>query len=225
MMKIEQNRIDLIEKQRRFEWELAREEQAKIAAKLVAGKTHDLLNLVQIVMLASEELAKRCDPTGVEFVEDLLRASRDAERSLKTLMQVARPERVSAVGPAVGAAITSVVEELRSSIPIDLHLALLPDTATSLTGDEVGHLVIGLALEAASATRIELHVRERVIDDAPWIEIMRGADVPSYEGALPFDLRAVEVLVTRAGGELTSSERRGGGSELVVALPAISASA
>ncbi len=218
-------KIELIERQRRFEWELAREEQTRVAASFVAGKTHDLLNLVQIVKLASEELAKRCDPTGGEFVEDLMRAANDAETSLKALMEVARPQRVSATGPAVGAAITGVVDELRPVIPIDLHLALLPDTATSLTGDEVAHLVIGLALEAANASRIELHVRERVIDDEPWIEILRGADVPAYEGPLPFDLRAVELLVARAGGELSSSERRGGGSELVVALPAISASA
>ncbi len=218
-------KIELIERQRRFEWELAREEQTKAAAKLVAGKTHDLMNLVQIVMLASEQLASRCDPTGKQFVADLLRAAKDAESSLRTLMQVARPERASLAGSPVGAAITAVVEELRPAIPIDLHLALLPDTATSLDATELAHLVIGLALEAADASRIEIHVRERMIDDAPWIEILRGADVPTHDGPLPFDLRAVDLLVARAGGELSRSERRGGGSEVVVALPAISASA
>jgi hypothetical protein len=82
-----------------------------------------------------------------------------------------------------------------------------------------------MALDAADAPRIELFVRDRMIDDVRWIEIVRGADVPAPEGELPFDLRSVELVVTRAGGELSCAERRGGGSELVVALPAISASA
>jgi hypothetical protein len=36
-----------------------------------------------------------------------------------------------------------------------------------------------------------------------------------------FELRAVEAIVKRAGGELATSDRRGGGEELVVALPII----
>jgi signal transduction histidine kinase len=218
-------KTELIQHQRRFEWDLARDEQTRAAAKLVAGKTHDLLNLVQIVKLASGELAKRCDPTGQEFIDDLLRAAQDAEVQLKSLMRLARPERTAVRGPAVGASITHAIEELRPSIPIDLHLAIDADTASALSADELAYLVFGLALDAAASPRIELFVRDRIIDDVRWIEIVRGADVPAAEGEPSFDLRSVELVVARAGGELSCSERRGGGSELVVALPAISASA
>jgi len=38
--------------------------------------------------------------------------------------------------------------------------------------------VIGLVLDAAEAPRIELLVHDRTIDGKPWIEIVRGTDVP-----------------------------------------------
>jgi len=212
-------RLALAQKQRRFEWELAREEQARVAAKLVAGKTHDLLNLVQIVQLASSELATRCDPTGVEFIEDLKRAAVDAQASLISLMEVARPPHVVVRGPAVGATVTRVLAEIRTAVEVDLHLAVSAETATALTAEQLEHLVIGLVLDAADAPRIELFVRDRTIDGAPWVEIVRGAETPA--GTDGFDLRGVELLAKTVGGELAISDRRGGGTELVVALPAL----
>jgi hypothetical protein len=188
---------------------------------LVAGKTHDLLNLVQIVKLATAELGKHCAPSGQEFIDDLTRAAVDAEASLRELMGVARPDRKPARGPTVGGVITRAVEELRESIPIDLHLAISPETATALSAEELTHLVFGIALDAADAPRIELFVRERRIANAPWVEIVRGADVPANEGEPSFDLGSVERVIARADGEMSCSERRGGGSELVVALPAL----
>lgn len=214
-------KTELINRQRRFEWDLAREEHAREAAKLVAGKTHDLLNLVQIVKLATFQLEKRCDATGQEFVADLERAAADAEASLRSLMEVARPEQVVVRGAPVGPTVAAILDELRPTIPITLHLAIGPETATQLSADELSHLVLGLALDAAAAPLIELYVRDRAIHGVPWVEIVRGTALPPPEGDLPFDLRAVEALVTRAGGELSQSERRGGGSELVIALPAI----
>ncbi len=216
-------KTDLIDRQRRFEWDLAREEHTRAAAKLVAGKTHDLLNLVQIVKLATEELAKRCDDTGKEFVADLQRAAIDAEASLASLMEVARPEKIVTRGAPVGAAVTRAIDELRPAIPVTLHLAIGPDTATRLTEDELVHLVLGVALDAQAAPLIELFVREREIHGAPWVELVRGTALPPPEDELPFDLRAVDAVVTRAGGELSQSERRGGGGELVIALPALEA--
>ena len=53
-------RLALVERQRRFEWQLAREVQTQTAARFVAGKTHDLLNLIQIVQLASREREPTC---------------------------------------------------------------------------------------------------------------------------------------------------------------------
>jgi hypothetical protein len=214
-------KIDLIQRQRAFEWELAREQHTRAAAKLVAGKTHDLLNLVQIVKLATQELATRCDATGQEFVKDLERAAVDAEASLRSLMEVARPDKIVARGALVGAAITKAIEDVRAAVPITLHLAITPDTATELSADELAHLVIGIALDAAAAPLIELYIRDREIGDVPWVEIVRGTELPMPEGELSVDLRAVEALVTRAGGELSHAERRGGGSELVIALPVV----
>jgi len=214
-------KTELIERQRRFEWDLARAEHTRAAGRLVAGKTHDLLNLVQIVKLASGELAKRCDATGHEFIEDLTRAARDAEGQLKSLMEVARPEHVVTRGPAVGAAVSAAVEALRPTIAIDLHLAIAPDVASELTGAELTYVMFGVGLDAAAAPRLELLVRDRTIDDSRWIEIVRGADVPAPEDGLSFDLRGVELVLARVGGELSVSDRRGGGSEVIVAFPAL----
>jgi len=57
---IAEARLALVQRQRRFEWALAREEHGRAASRLVAGKTHDLMNLVQIVQLATYELERRC---------------------------------------------------------------------------------------------------------------------------------------------------------------------
>lgn len=226
-------RLALVERQRRFEWSLAREVQHKAAAGFVSGKTHDLLNLVQIVQLASHELTRRCPPDALEFIEDLQRAAVDAQRQLTELMALARPDEIIAAGAPVGAAITAAVEVVRaaSTIAVDLHLTISPDATTRCTADELAHLIYGVTLDAVAETTptdepaapsaIELFVRERTIDGKPWLEIVRGARV-ALDGE-HFDLRAVEAIAIKNGGELAQSERRGGGTELVVALPLVSA--
>lgn len=211
-------RLALAQKQRRFEWELARAEQARVAGKLVAGKTHDMLNVVQIVQLASEELARRCGDSSKEFIDDLVRAANAAQGQLHELMALARPEAVVVRGAAVGATVTRVLDEIRSAVEVDLHLAVNADTATALTAEQLEHLVIGMALDAADAPRIELLIRDRTIDSKRWVEIVRGAEIAATGDR--FDLRSVELLAKLGGGELSSSDRRGGGTELVVALPA-----
>ena len=210
----------LSQRQRRFEWQLARDEQTRAAAKLVSGKTHDMMNLVQIVQLATLELEKRCDATAKEFLEDLQRAAADAQRSLTELMTVARPDEVITRGAPVGRAVDAAITALRLAIDIDIHLATPPDTATRCDAAELEHILIGLALDIADdPARIELTVRERAIDSKPWIEIVRAsAYVPPGDR---FELRTVEAIAHRAGGELATSDRRGGGEELVVALPVV----
>ena len=214
-------RLALVERQRRFEWQLARDAQTRAAAQFVAGKTHDLLNLVQIVQLASLELAKRCTGGAEEFLADLTKAAGDAQERLTEMMAVARPPDVIERGAAVGAAVTSAVETVRaaSTIPVDVHLAVAPDVATRCTTTELQHLIFGLALDAAEVGAVELFVRERTIDGKPWVEIVRGArdDLAGDR----FDLRAVEAIAQKNGGELARSDRRGGGTELVVALPVV----
>lgn len=215
-------RLALVERQRRFAWELAREAQTATARELVAGKTHDLLNLVQIVQLGAISLGERC-PADRDVIDDLERAAGNATRSLEELMAIARPPHVVVRGPAVGPALARVVDEVRAAIDVDAHLALDPETATALSADALAHLVIGMVLDAADAPFVELYARERVIVDARWVELVCGASAPA--GGDHFDVRVVEALARRAGGEVARSERRAGGSELVVALPVISASA
>lgn len=217
-------RLHLARRQRRFEWDLARDEQARAAAQLVGGKTHDLLNLVQIVQLAVLELQRRCDASATEFLDDLAKAAADAQRSLTELMVLARPEPVIVRGAPVGPTLAAAGAALRGVVELDLHLALPPDTATRCTAAELEHLVFGLALDVApehedAAVRVELHVRERTIDGKPWIELVRSTPVAPPQDR--FELRVVEAIAQRAGGELATSDRRGGGEELVVALPAV----
>ena len=226
-------RLALVERQRRFEWELARDVHTRAAAHFVAGKTHDLLNLIQIVQLASLELTRRCSGDAAEFIADLRKASEDAQHQLAELMALARPDEIATPGARVGAAITAAVEVVRdaSTIAVDLHLAVQPGLATRCSAEELEHLIYGLMLDAATAEAeaaaddpqmpIELYVRERTIDGKPWLEIVRGA--PVELASEHFDLRAVEAIVAKNGGELAHSERRGGGTELVVALPVVPA--
>jgi hypothetical protein len=214
-------RLALAQRQRRFEWELAREEQTRAAARFVAGRTHDLLNMVQIAKLASLQLETMCSAQGKEFIDDLLKAAEDAEVQLGELMAVARPDVVIERGAPVGAAIDAALTRLRDAIEVDIHLATSPDTRTRLSAHELEHLLIGLALDVidGEAGRIELFVRERAIDGKPWIEVVRATSkLPAND---TFELRAVTAIANKAGGELATSDRRGGGSELIVSLPIV----
>lgn len=213
-------RLVLSQRQRRFEWQLARDEQTRAAGTFVAGKTHDLLNMVQIVQLATLELERRCDETAREFIVDLTKAATDAQRSLEQLMAVARPDVEIERGAPVGAVVSAAVEALREAIAVDIHLATPPDIATRCTSEELEHILIGLALDIADDPEpISLYVRDREINGAPWIEIVRASTYVPHGDR--FELRAVEAIAKRAGGELATCERRGGGEELVVALPVV----
>jgi len=207
--------LALAQRQRRFEWLLACDEQQRTANALVAGRTHDLLNLVQIVDLASQELVRRTEPAAREFVDDIRRAAEDAKVSLRVLMALARPEPRHLHAP-VGPAIAAAIESLRDLAMLNLHLTITPDLATRCSADELEHLVLGLALDVLDHP-FELVVRERTIQGRRWIEIVRGTTVvPDGER---FELHVVEAIVRRGDGELATSERRGGGLEVVVALP------
>ncbi|MEJ7600359.1 MAG: hypothetical protein WKG01_20785 [Kofleriaceae bacterium] len=207
--------LSLAQRQRRFEWQLARDEQTRAASAVVAGKTHDLLNLVQIVNLVSFELERRSDPSAREFLDDLQRAADDAKVSLRALMETARPVPVivhAPIGPAIEAA-RHALDELAT---MELRMLTAPATVTRCTEEELEHLVLGLALDAIDHP-FELEIRERMIDGKRHVELLRCSRVSS-EGER-FELRAVESIAQRAGGELAVSERRGGGVEVVVALP------
>lgn len=213
-------RLALVEHQRRYAWDLARDEQTRTAAKLVSGKTHDLLNLIQIVQLAAPELHERStDELSKELTADIARAASDAHQQLGSMMAIARPDVKKVRGPSVGGVLARVTGSLGETFELGVDWALHADAATPLDAAALEHLLIGLVLDAGPAPWIELTVRERAISGAPWIEIVRG--IESDSTADGFDLKLVEVIATRAGGEMSSSERRGGGTEVVVALPVV----
>ncbi len=220
-------RLALVEKHRRFAWDLAREEYARSAARMVAGKTHDLLNLVQVVQLAAPHLAAAVDGDARVFVDDIARVADDAHVQLKSLMSIARPPRRAttgsdaplARGAAVGPAIGRVIGELADVVAVGVDYAIDVDAATALDEPALAHMAIGMMLDVVDAPWIELTVRERAIEGAPWIELVRGTRTGNDGDH--FDLRLVEALASRAGGEVTRSVRDDGGVELVVALPAI----
>ncbi len=220
-------RLALVENHRRFAWDLAREEYARSAARMVAGKTHDLLNLVQVVQLAAPHLASAVDDDTRIFVEDIARVADDAHLQLKSLMSIARPPRRAALcgdaplarGAPVGPAIGRVIGELADVVEVGVDYAIDVDAATALDEPAIAHLAIGMMLDVVDAPWIELEVRERAIEGAPWIELVRGTRAGNDGDH--FDLRLVEALAARAGGEVTRSVRGDGGIELVVAMPAL----
>jgi hypothetical protein len=209
-------RLALALRQRRFEWTLARDAQAKAAAALLKGRTHELLNMIQIVELASVELERRATDETRDIVGDLTRTALDAKRQLTELVALAKPlerGRGVAVAPSIQAAVDAV-RAVSSELAVTSRLDV--DVATALTDEELQQLVIGLALDAAAgASTVELLVRQRRIEGAPWIELVCGFDCDA--GELP----VIRAIVERGNGELTVSPRRGGGTEVVVAVPVI----
>jgi hypothetical protein len=209
-------KLALVERQRRFEWTLARDAQAKAAAALLKGRTHQLLNLIQIVELASVELERRSTGEALDIVRDLVRTADRAKRELAEIVALAKPPE-RARGPSVAASVQAAIDAVRvvaSELVVTLRLDV--DSATALTDEELQQLVFGLVLDAAAgAGSVELLVRQRRIESAPWVEFVCGFDCDAGE------LRVIRAIVERATGELTVSPRRGGGSEVVVALPVV----
>jgi len=218
MTKIEA-RFLLSQQQRRFEWELARDEQTRAAGKLVSGKTHDLLNLVQIVQLAAPELSGRSDAFGEELIADIARAARDAYAQLDELMKLARPARSVVRGAVVAPVIARVLHELADCMAGVADIT--GEVATALDEAALEHLLICLALAKAHHPSLHLHVRTRPIDGTPWLELVCAEEARGTGVDNEFDRGLVEAIVTRAGGEVAHNERRDGVIELVVALPIV----
>ncbi len=209
--------LALIQRQRRFEWELARDEQARVATALVGGRTHDLLNLIQVVELAVFRL--RHDGVGAEdTLDELTRTSRSATAQLQAMMAVARPELAIVRGAPVTAAVLAIVPTLCEVANLEVHVDVSMETATRCSTAELEHLLIGLVLDAIDQ-RIALTIRERTIEGRPFVEIVRATSREPDNDR--YELKAVNAIAARNGGEVATSERRGGGVERVVALPMV----
>jgi hypothetical protein len=190
-----------------------------VANALVAGRTHDVRNLIQVVELAVFRL--RHEGLGAEdTLDELLRTSKSAAAELQTIMDVARPEVVITRGAPVAATVMAIVPALREVASFEVHVDLSTATATRCSAEELEHLLIGLVLDALDQ-RMAVTVRERTIEGTPHVEVVRGTSKePDGDG---HELRTVTAIVERNGGELATSERRGGGIELILSLPIIPA--
>jgi hypothetical protein len=214
-------RLALVERQRRYEWTTARAAATTAAAQLVAGKTHDLLNFLQVAQLTAQELLRRsagADPD--ELLADLLAAAATAQHGLAAMMAVARPHVVVRPGAPIGPVIDEAVAAVRAAgIEVALTVTAPAALTTRCAADALAHLVIGLGLAAAGP--IDLVVRDRLIAGARWLELVCGGAGDPDALDPPFDLRAVEAIAVEHGGELSHSARRGGGVERIVALPVV----
>jgi hypothetical protein len=139
-------------------------------------------------------------------------------------MALARPAAANVRGAPVGAAVAGAVASRGAALAFGARFGAPPGGATRATAQELEHLVIGLVLDAAGARArearpIELAVRARAIAGAPWIELVRGTR-PAPPGDR-FELQIARAIAARAGGALSITAGRGGGEEVVVALPEV----
>jgi hypothetical protein len=193
--------VALVRRQRDFEWDTT-------TARL-RDQGHDLRNLIQIVELASSALHGAVGGELVSLVDELQRVAFTMKRDLD--------DHKRGEAAPVGETVRSVVEQMRPAVG-ELAVTQRIDaiTTTVLDAHELEQLVLGLVLDGGrESAAIDLLVRERPIAGIRWVELMCGIDGPAGE------LRAVKAIVERAGGDLTVSERRGGGNEIAVALPAV----
>ncbi|MDB4958662.1 MAG: hypothetical protein JWO36_6231 [Myxococcales bacterium] len=221
-----ETRLALIDRIRRVEHGLARDEQAREAARLLKGRSHDLGNAIQIVRLASIEIEKRGGDAIHDLVGDMRTAAETATTVLGELIASARPEPRRSVGAAIAPGVRAATELVRPAIaaPLDVRIELADLVHSHLTTDELEAMVVSAVLDASAATKIGLQLRARAIDGKPWIELLRFDDRPiadeDFASAFePFaGLSVVKLLAERVGGEASLSAGRPG-VELVVALP------
>ena len=129
----------------------------------------------------------------------------------------------AASGAAVAPIVRAAVELARGAIaaPIELRIELADARhAAHLRGDELEALVLAVLLDAAVATRLALVVRERTIERARWIELVRIDDRPGEIALVlePPSLAGVADQIARSvSGELSLAPGRAG-TELAIAV-------
>ena len=226
-------RLRLIDRIRRVEHALARDEQAKIAAALMKGRSHDLGNLVQIVKLSAVELENRAKQHAdiMELVTDLKQAAEQATVLLADMFAAARPVDRTEPGPVVTHTVRAAVDLARPALAGDIELRIdLDDTVhTYATAEELEAMIIAALLDATSCTRVTIVARERVIQGKRWVEITRVDDRHASssswaDGELAEMFEATSLLhvvasaAKQANGEVSLSPGRVG-MELAIELP------
>lgn len=219
-------RLELVERLRRAEYEVARDEQVRAAAALVRARTHALGNAIQIVRLASIEIERRADGAIAELVGDLRRGAEEATAVLGQLLADARPAERTVAGPPIAGVVRDTVELARGALlgRLEMRIDVPADARTACTADELEAMTLAMLLDVADAARLAVCARARTIGGAPWIELLRTHDGGGGEveeaGEPPGRLHLVERLAERVGGEVSLSAGRGG-PELAIALPVL----
>lgn len=224
-------RLRLVDRIRRVEYTLARDEQAKVAAALMRGRSHDLGNQLQIVKLSALELERRAKdrPDLAELITDMRHAAEQAAATLGDLFAAARPSERQTPGPVVTSAVRAAVDLARPALAVTIELRIdLDDTVhTYASADELEAIILAAMLDATGATRLSIVVRERVIQQKRWVEILRIDDRQQFgDGDLAhmFEphslLHVIAGTAKLAGGEASLSPGRGG-LELAIELPAV----
>ena len=191
-------RLAALARLRELEWNMHAARTRELA--------HDLRNLIQIAELTAATLKGKVPAPLDELVVEVDKVATTMKRELDA--------RKGPFAP-VAETIRSSIEMVRTVVPELAVTYQLDDAAkTVLTAPELEQVVLSLFVDVAhGASKVDLLVRERVVDRAPWIELVCGFDANAAE------LRTISWIVERAGGEVSASERRGGGSEVAVALP------
>jgi hypothetical protein len=197
---------ELLARLRRFEWACARDEHAREVAEAVRQRSHDLLNLVQVVDLASQQLVARCGEVALELAGDLHRAAREGRAVIDGLAALgpSRPEPRITARTAVAVIARGVV--VRGQVTVG------EGDVVAWAAGEIELLLFALQLDAPDG---ELVVRGRSVDEGKLVEIVCG---PIAREALA--VRVATALARVAGGDLTM-EPCGEGQELVVAIPTV----
>jgi hypothetical protein len=218
-------RLALIDRIRAVEFRLARAAQAEAAREVLREHLHTLGNAVQIVDLASAQLAHQArDPDGL--VGDIRTAATEAHATLAKVVALAQPAPRAAVTSPFAPTVRAALDIVRPALPIEVavHDELLASVAACrLDADELELLAIAILLDAHAAPAVELSLRERVIGGLPWFELIRhdtrpGAVSLDRELVPPSLLAVADQLARLGGGELSLAPGRHG-HELVVALP------
>ena len=202
-------RLALVERVHRVELAIARVEDARAAAiAIVRGKTHQLGNAVQIVQLASQELARRItDGETAELVRDLREGADLAQQVLGELLAAAAPGERVAAGAPVAPAVRHAVEAARAAVASRLDLAcdLADDVRTFASEDELAALVFAAVLDAADAhaTHVSLTLRARTIAGKPFVQLL-CADDRRTDAALP---PVIDAIARAASGEASRDAR------------------
>ena len=203
---------------RAVELRLAR---ARGASELLGKHIHALGNALQIVELSSLELTR--DSTTSEPLGDLREANERAGEAFGAMLALTKRALRTTIGPPVAPVVRAAVALVAPAVPVELRVELGDGACSRLARDELDAIVAACVLDAVTATRLTLLVRERAIENARWIELVRiTPSGPTGATELVVEpsswLAVVDALAHEVGGELSLSEGRDG-SELVLAWP------